>query len=142
MKNLKTSVDGFWMLSQGTDSSEVSSTDGILDLALQGPFEPSGLHNSKLVEFEAKSALICYSICLTANSTAISQHRFYLHCKLSTECHSSSISALGPHNHPYLTRRSSCSELGFSAFWTVLSPHTVNSMREKTAYDSSLGLST
>lgn len=35
MKNLKRSVDGLWMLSQGTDSSEVSSTDGILDLALQ-----------------------------------------------------------------------------------------------------------
>lgn len=46
MKNLKRSVDGLWMLSQGTDSSEVSSTDGILDLALQGPFGPSGLHNS------------------------------------------------------------------------------------------------
>lgn len=77
MKNLERNVDGLWMLDQGTDSSEVSSTDGTLDLALQGSFGPSSLHNSKLREFETKSALICYSIHLTANSMAISQHRFF-----------------------------------------------------------------
>lgn len=143
MKILERNIDGLWMLSQETDSSEDSSTDGILDLALQGSFGPSGLHNSKLRESEAKSALICYSIQLTANSMAISHHRFLLTLLFVHWMPLPFNPRLWvPHYHPYVTWRSSCSELGTSVFWTFLSPHTENSMRKKTTCDSSLGLST